>query len=86
MCKSVETNDAVLSRAVTALSETRSNYWSFTGKARRSYCHNYFQYPAMMVPEIGSVPVFHRDLNVVSILPCTTASSNQRAVIVFTCV
>jgi hypothetical protein len=44
--------DDSMSAALTALSATRNDYWSFNGNAKRSFCHNYFQYPAMMVPEM----------------------------------
>jgi adenine-specific DNA methylase len=47
-----EATDTLLSEALTALSRTRNDYWSFHGNAQRSYCHNYFQYPAMMVPDM----------------------------------
>ena len=52
MQPSCEPADAQLAAALQGLSTDRANYWSFEGNATRKYCHDYFQYPAMMVPEM----------------------------------
>ena len=50
----VETRDADLCRRVSAYTREDADYWSFRGNAVREYSHGYFQYPAMMVPEMIS--------------------------------
>lgn len=35
-----------------AISDGNSSYWSFQGNDKRHFTHNYFQYPAMMVPQM----------------------------------
>lgn len=52
MYSSGEPVDAQLAASLKHLSAQRPGYWSFDGNATRRYCHNYFQYPAMMVPEM----------------------------------
>lgn len=49
-----ETRDADLCRRVSAYTREDSDYWSFRGNAVRKHSHGYFQYPAMMVPEMIS--------------------------------
>lgn len=51
MCCSVEL-DNDLRRHLDGLSEGESEYWSFRNKAAREHAHSYFQYPAMMVPQM----------------------------------
>jgi hypothetical protein len=47
-----EKTDDTLSMSLEDMSSQRPRYWSFENNARRKFCHNYFQYPAMMVPEM----------------------------------
>ncbi len=48
--------DVCLVETLQQVSQQRRDYWAFDGKAARQYCHNYFQYPAMMVPAmLGSL-------------------------------
>jgi hypothetical protein len=49
-----ETRDADLCRRVSVYTREDSDYWSFRGNAAREHSHGYFQYPAMMVPEMIS--------------------------------
>ena len=44
--------DDVLKRELISLREPNSDYWSFRGNAVRQHGHAYFQYPAMMVPQM----------------------------------
>lgn len=44
--------DEALSRRLSSYSEVDTEYWSFRGKAVREHAHAYFQYPAMMVPQM----------------------------------
>src|SRR5262245_60253104 len=46
------TLDADLCRRVNVYTRQDSDYWSFKGNAVREHWHGYFQYPAMMVPEV----------------------------------
>src|ERR1035441_8797356 len=48
------TLDANLCQRVSAYTREDSDYWSFRGNAAREHSHGYFQYPAMMVPEMIS--------------------------------
>jgi hypothetical protein len=48
------TLDANLCRRVEAYTRYDSDYWSFRGCGAREHSHGYFQYPAMMVPEMIS--------------------------------
>lgn len=63
--RSYPRRDMALRKIVDELSAADADYWSFRGRAGRSDAHAYFQYPAMMVPEM------QRDLigAVVSICP-----------------
>jgi hypothetical protein len=49
-----ETRDADLCRRLEAYTQEDSDYWSFRDNAVREHSHGYFQYPAMMVPEMIS--------------------------------
>lgn len=49
---SVNQQDIPLRTHLKSLSSNNSDYWSFRGKAVREHCHGYFQYPAMMVPQM----------------------------------
>ncbi len=44
--------DEKLRLQLESYSETDREYWSFNGKAVREHVHAYFQYPAMMVPQM----------------------------------
>jgi DNA methylase len=48
------TFDANLCRRVSAYTREDSDYWSFRRNGAREHSHGYFQYPAMMVPEMIS--------------------------------
>ena len=44
--------DGILKRHLESFAEADKDYWSFRGKAVREHAHAYFQYPAMMVPQM----------------------------------
>ena len=44
--------DIPLKNNLESLSRENSDFWSFRGKAVREHSHGYFQYPAMMVPQM----------------------------------
>jgi len=44
--------NVLINRKLQSLSEKDKDYWSFKGKANRDYGHGFFQYPAMMVPQV----------------------------------
>lgn len=44
--------DQRLIRYLASYSEHDADYWSYRGKATREHAHAYFQYPAMMVPQM----------------------------------
>lgn len=44
--------DQLLRDALAAYQTTDQDYWSFRGNAAREHAHAYFQYPAMMVPQM----------------------------------
>lgn len=46
--------DAKIRRDLAGLSGSSEEYWSFRGRSKRSHCHGFIQYPAMMVPEMQS--------------------------------
>src|ERR1035441_1017472 len=46
--------DADIRAGLTKLSLSRPNYWSYSGSAVRTCALDYFQYPAMMVPDMLS--------------------------------
>ncbi len=48
------TLDANLRQRVTDYTREDADYWSFRGSTPREHSHGYFQYPAMMVPEMIS--------------------------------
>lgn len=45
-------HDKLLSRRLLGLEQADKDYWSFKGNARRELGHGFFQYPAMMVPQV----------------------------------
>lgn len=47
-----KSNDNNLQTYLKTLSCNNSDFWSFRGKAVREHSHGYFQYPAMMVPQM----------------------------------
>jgi DNA methylase len=61
--------DANLRTQVSAYTKDDRDYWSFRGNKARQHSHGYFQYPAMMVPEMIS------DLirTIISVKPSTKA-------------
>lgn len=48
----VDANDIGLRNGLRALVESNPDFWDFGGTARRGFAHGYFQYPAMMVPNM----------------------------------
>jgi len=46
--------DAEIRTKLTALSLSDPNYWSYSERTNRTYALDYFQYPAMMVPDMLS--------------------------------
>jgi adenine-specific DNA methylase len=48
------TSDAQIRAKLNPLSVSEPNYWSYSGRASRTCVHDYFQYPAMMVPDMLS--------------------------------
>jgi hypothetical protein len=44
--------EATLTSRLESCREENSDYWSFRGNAFRQHAHGYFQYPAMMVPQM----------------------------------
>jgi hypothetical protein len=48
------TSDIQIRTKLNALSVSEPNYWSYSGRASRTCVHDYFQYPAMMVPDMLS--------------------------------
>jgi site-specific DNA-adenine methylase len=44
--------NVILTEKLKALTEKDKDYWSFKGNANRGYGHGFFQYPAMMVPQV----------------------------------
>src|SRR4051812_23423429 len=45
----------LITTQLAALTAEENDYWSFRGKSTRSQTHAYFQYPAMMVPQVQGV-------------------------------
>lgn len=45
-------SDSILKQHLESFAEADKDYWSFRGKAVREHAHAYFQYPAMMVPQM----------------------------------
>ncbi len=50
--KSRERSDRALITRLESLSAADKEYWAFRGKSRRGHAHAFFQYPAMMVPQM----------------------------------
>ncbi|HKI31529.1 MAG TPA: hypothetical protein VKA46_06650 [Gemmataceae bacterium] len=44
--------DKVLRERLKSLSEAEDEYWAFRGNSKRGHAHAFFQYPAMMVPQM----------------------------------
>jgi hypothetical protein len=44
--------DRRVAASLESLSVDCTDYWAFSASSSRSFCHDYFQYPAMMVPEM----------------------------------
>jgi len=47
-------SDAQIRKKLDDLSVSAPDYWSYSGRAARRCAHDYFQYPAMMVPDMLS--------------------------------
>lgn len=47
--------DADLKKSLEALGSCGPDYWSFKGNSHRDFSHGFFQYPAMMVPQMVRV-------------------------------
>ena len=52
MTTSLDHSDRALVARLDSLSAADKEYWSFRGKSRRGHAHGFFQYPAMMVPQM----------------------------------
>lgn len=50
--RKISYDDKVLRDTLSAYQEFDKDYWSFRGNAAREHAHAYFQYPAMMVPQM----------------------------------
>lgn len=48
----VHPNDIALRKDLHALVNSTPDFWDFGGTTRRNFAHGYFQYPAMMVPNM----------------------------------
>ena len=48
----VHPNDIALRNGLHALVASNPDFWNFEGTVRRNFAHGYFQYPAMMVPNM----------------------------------
>ena len=44
--------DQALRKRLESLSESDEEFWAFRGNSRRGHAHAFFQYPAMMVPQM----------------------------------
>ena len=49
---SLNKQEETLRQALNSYSEKDKDFWSFRGRAVREHSHGYFQYPAMMVPQM----------------------------------
>src|SRR5262249_2571284 len=45
-------SDQALLASLESLSAADKDYWAFRGNSRRGHAHAFFQYPAMMVPQM----------------------------------
>jgi hypothetical protein len=52
MTSEAEVLDLRIKSKLAALSTVERDYWSFRGRSAREGVHTYFQYPAMMVPQV----------------------------------
>jgi site-specific DNA-methyltransferase (cytosine-N4-specific) len=64
-------HNAMLKEKLQALTEKDKDYWSFRGNANRGYGHGFFQYPAMMVPQVSKAIInkimeVHPDIQTIS--------------------
>lgn len=50
--QSIPEVDHAIKHRLNSLAENDSEFWSFRGNAKREHVHTYFQYPAMMVPQM----------------------------------
>lgn len=50
--KPLYTQDSELKKQILSCSTKDPEFWSFRHNAKREMCHAYFQYPAMMVPQM----------------------------------
>ena len=48
----LHSNDIALRNGLHALVASNPDFWNFEGTVRRNFAHGYFQYPAMMVPNM----------------------------------
>ena len=48
----INEQDSVLKKQILSCSTKDPEFWSFRHNAKREMCHAYFQYPAMMVPQM----------------------------------
>ena len=46
------TTDERIARKINSFCDFDKEYWSFSGRAKRTHCHGFIKYPAMMVPEM----------------------------------
>ncbi len=53
MIKASEVLDKQLSKRLECLAEGDRDYWSFKSNSKREHGHGFFQYPAMMVPQMA---------------------------------
>ncbi|XXF07214.1 hypothetical protein J3Q00_14305 [Pseudomonas sp. D2-3] len=44
--------DEKIIKQIGALRDLDKEYWSFSGRSKRTHCHGFIKYPAMMVPEM----------------------------------
>jgi len=54
MVRIIEKSDSKLTERLRAYTEADPEYWSFRCNAVREHAHGFFQYPAMMVPQMQS--------------------------------
>ncbi|MEM7114998.1 MAG: hypothetical protein AAF614_21350, partial [Chloroflexota bacterium] len=52
---SLSFNDKKLRQTLNSLSNNDEEFWSFNGRSYRGQTHGFFQYPAMMVPQMQRV-------------------------------
>src|SRR5258708_40165961 len=52
MSARLDSLDQSLRTRLESLSTTDGEYWAFRGNSKRGHAHAFFQYPAMMVPQM----------------------------------